>query len=229
MITRLTRFAHLRLVTMAEQGWGALVVVVIGFAEQIRRFLARAPTTQSLSWTAYPSRRGWIGVDLDGTLAKYHGWKGSEHIGDPVPAMLSRVKLWVTEGKEVRIFTARVSHPTKGKVAARAIGDWCEKHGLPRLPVTNIKDFGMIELWDDRVVQIEVNSGKRVDGGDLSLLVWLSALLPARPVPRAAKDATAARRRSKKPRRRRGGSRLIKDNANWPTAAQSNDPSPPQP
>ena len=25
--------------------------------------------------------RGWIGVDLDGTLADYHGWRGAEHIG----------------------------------------------------------------------------------------------------------------------------------------------------
>ena len=107
---------------------------------------------------------GWIGVDLDGTLAEYHSWLGTEHIGDPVPAMLSRVKRWVSEGKEVRIFTARVSHPTKARLATRAIGDWCEKHGLPRLPVTNSKDFGMIELWDDRAVQVEINSGKRVDG-----------------------------------------------------------------
>src|SRR5262245_48902352 len=28
---------------------------------------------------------GWIGVDLDGTLAEYHGWKGIEHIDRPVP------------------------------------------------------------------------------------------------------------------------------------------------
>lgn len=27
--------------------------------------------------------QGWIGVDLDGTLAEYHGWKGAEHIGQP--------------------------------------------------------------------------------------------------------------------------------------------------
>ena len=35
---------------------------------------------------------GWIGVDLDGTLAEYHGWKGSEHIGPPIPLMVERVK-----------------------------------------------------------------------------------------------------------------------------------------
>ena len=48
--------------------------------------------------------RGWIGVDLDGTLAEYHGWKGSEHIGSPLPAMLARVKTWLEQGIEVRVF-----------------------------------------------------------------------------------------------------------------------------
>jgi len=165
VITRLTTFAHLQRAQIAEQSWGALRAVALGLTEQIDRLRSRAPSPRSSSWTSYPSPRGWIGVDLDGTLAEYHAWMGgNQHIGDPVPAMLARVKLWVAEGKEVRIFTARVSHPTMGKVAARAIGDWCEKHGLPRLPVTNTKDFGMIELWDDRAVQVEINSGKRVDG-----------------------------------------------------------------
>lgn len=53
------------------------------------------------------SNKGWIGVDLDGTLAHYDGWKGPEHIGAPIPAMVERVKAWLAEGKEVRISTAR--------------------------------------------------------------------------------------------------------------------------
>ena len=27
--------------------------------------------------------KGWIGVDLDGTLAHYDKWRGVEHVGDP--------------------------------------------------------------------------------------------------------------------------------------------------
>ena len=53
--------------------------------------------------------RGWIGVDLDGTLAYYDGWKGPEAIGEPIPRMVDRVLGWVNEGREVRILTARVS------------------------------------------------------------------------------------------------------------------------
>ena len=38
--------------------------------------------------------KGWIGVDLDGTLAEYHGWQGIEHIGEPIPKMMARVRRW---------------------------------------------------------------------------------------------------------------------------------------
>lgn len=36
---------------------------------------------------------GWIGVDLDGTLAHYDSWRGVDHIGAPVIPMLDRVKV----------------------------------------------------------------------------------------------------------------------------------------
>ena len=40
------------------------------------------------------------------------------------------------------------------------------------LPVTNCKDFGMIELWDDRAVQVVFNTGIRADGKEAKL--WTS-------------------------------------------------------
>jgi len=97
----------------------------------------------------------WIGVDLDGTLAHYDGWRGLEHIGEPVPAMLERVKQWLADGKEVRIFTARASEPE----AIPHIEAWLEKHGLRGLAITMTKDFKMIELWDDRCIQVVPNTG----------------------------------------------------------------------
>lgn len=111
------------------------------------------------------SSSGWFAVDLDGTLAKYEGWRGVEHIGEPVPAMMARVRRWVAEGRDVRIFTARVSAPDRSECirASTAIQDWLERHGLPRLAVTCRKDFAMVELWDDRCVQVEPNTGRRMD------------------------------------------------------------------
>lgn len=107
------------------------------------------------------STGGWIGVDLDGTLAEYHGWVGEDSIGDPVPAMIERVKKWLADGVTVKIFTARVCIPDAQR-QIEVIQDWCEKHIGQRLEVTNIKDFGMFELWDDRCVQVQMNTGKRV-------------------------------------------------------------------
>lgn len=104
--------------------------------------------------------QGWIGVDLDGTLAHYDGWKGVEHIGEPVPNMLKRVKAWLRAGRDVRIFTARVCGLSEG--AREHIESWCIKHLGTVLPVTNQKDYGMIELWDDRCIQVVHNTGERV-------------------------------------------------------------------
>lgn len=110
---------------------------------------------------------GWIGVDLDGTLAHYTGWRGAAHIGAPVPLMLDRVKAWRAAGREVRIFTARVAgDPDREDIReVRAeIEAWLLKHLGESLPVTNQKDYGMVELWDDRCVQVAINTGVRLDG-----------------------------------------------------------------
>jgi hypothetical protein len=111
---------------------------------------------------------GWIGVDLDGTLAMYESWQGPTHIGEPVPAMVERVKRWLAEGREVRIFTARVSHDgsmeriREAGAAMSAIKKWTTEHIGRVLPVTNVKDYAMIELWDDRAVQVTPNTGEPV-------------------------------------------------------------------
>ncbi len=101
-----------------------------------------------------------LGVDLDGTLAYYDDWKGIEHIGEPIPKMLARVKQWLKEGKTVRIITARAEEPK----AIKYIEEWLEKHGIGGLEITNKKSKDVIELWDDRAVQVEPNTGERVDG-----------------------------------------------------------------
>lgn len=111
--------------------------------------------------------KGWIGVDLDGTLAQYGKWIGPEHIGEPVPAMLERVKRWLADGQDVRIFTARVDgHGHSALLAKAFIDQWCLRHVGRVLPVTNVKDFAMIELWDDRCVQVEKNTGRVVSNGE---------------------------------------------------------------
>lgn len=141
--------------------------------------------------------RGWIAVDLDGTLAKYDGWKGVLHIGAPIPAMVERIKRWLDAGIEVRIFTARVSEAPEDGLAdyeragiTTVIQDWTELHVGRRLAVTCRKDFSMLELWDDRAIGVVKNTGEtladravreaaRARGGRV---VTLAQLLEADPI-----------------------------------------------
>jgi hypothetical protein len=104
-----------------------------------------------------------IAVDLDGTLVEYHGWQGDEHIGDVIPKMMNRVKQWVAEGKEVVIFTARVSEGgDDGALAAHHIRNFLSGHGLGALEITAIKQKKFKEFWDDRAVQIVHNTGETI-------------------------------------------------------------------
>jgi len=115
---------------------------------------------------------GWIGVDLDGVLAEWSGipedvWR----VGAPIPRMIERVKAWLADGRDVRIFTARVG--CCGQTSTIAVDDeafaahqrelivaWCQEHLGAVLPVTATKDFQMIELWDDHCVQMVPNTGQ---------------------------------------------------------------------
>jgi len=99
---------------------------------------------------------GWIGVDLDGTLAKYTGYKGATKIGEPVPKMVARIRRWVGHGKKVKIFTARADD----EKSVNAIKKWLKDNELPDLEITNLKDHHMIELWDDKAVSVKKNTGE---------------------------------------------------------------------
>ena len=118
--------------------------------------------------------KGWYGFDLDGTLAKYDGWKGIEHIGEPVKPMVDLMKRMHNEGKVVKIVTARVaprrledgtfgeqftwltrgpsSDPDAKYTATMYIQDWCEESAqLGFLPeIVYQRDRFMIKLYDDR-------------------------------------------------------------------------------
>lgn len=124
-----------------------------------------------------------IALDLDGTLAEYHGWQGEEHIGAPISVMVSRVKEWIASGHEVVIFTARIT-PRDGEDrsgSVKIIQDWLEAAGLPRLEVTNIKLHGFSVFYDDRATQVESNTGALVMEKAFELSSELRRLLVCTP------------------------------------------------
>ncbi len=107
----------------------------------------------------------WIGVDFDGTLAYYEPGTFQPFVfGDPIMPMVERVKRWLAEGYEVRVFTARVAQPgrlVRGLIE-KALKAWCLTHIGQELEITNEKDMDMLEFWDDRAVQVKMNTGEPV-------------------------------------------------------------------
>ena len=100
----------------------------------------------------------WTGVDLDGTLAQWDNTSSIETIGDPVPAMMALVKKMIANGIRVKIFTARAQDPDQLPL----IREWLIKNGLPELEITNVKDYAMQRLYDDRCIQVEPNTGRLI-------------------------------------------------------------------
>lgn len=108
----------------------------------------------------------YILVDFDRTLAHYedHDTHGSV-LGAPVPAMLERVKRWLEDGVEVRIFTARAADTNPARDEdIRNIDLWCRTHLGGSLKITNAKDFGAMAIWDDLACAVEPNTGLWLGG-----------------------------------------------------------------
>jgi hypothetical protein len=98
----------------------------------------------------------WVGFDLDGVLAEYHGWKGIDVFGEPIEPMISFVKRLLDKGINVKVFSARITDPK----ALPFIKAWLKKQDLGDIEVTNTKDMNMILLYDDRCRQVERNTGR---------------------------------------------------------------------
>lgn len=95
----------------------------------------------------------WIAVDFDGTLAE---WFADRHGGAPIPVMIERVRRWIAAGLDVRLFTARANEPHE------PLQTWCMTYIGHVLPITNVKDPDMLEVWDDRAVAVERNTGRQL-------------------------------------------------------------------
>lgn len=147
-----------------EKGWQGIGSICTLFKDEFKDWLKNGDTTIPVERGEVGSYRqdpSWIGVDLDGTLAQHDGDVGGDHIGEPIPLMMTFVKHLLQEGKRVKIFTARASAPEK----IPAVKEWIEKHGLGDLEITNEKDQYMIKLYDDRAAKVIRNTGVVMESG----------------------------------------------------------------
>ena len=115
-----------------------------------------------------------IAVDLDGTLVEWGRIFGKtftdydpSRLGDPIPKMIDRVKVWLEQGHEVVIFTARMhpSHKEEVEIARQAINKWSLETFGKELEITCMKDRAMEQIWDDRAVSVERDTGRVLTEG----------------------------------------------------------------
>lgn len=99
-------------------------------------------------------------VDLDGTIAQYDGWKGLDHIGDPLPGAKEFLER-LGEKYSIMIYTTRcnehfnveAAHLLRGRVEA-----WLLKHGLRYDDIyTGQGKPVAIAYVDDRSVMVKEN------------------------------------------------------------------------
>ena len=87
-------------------------------------------------------RKPRVCLDLDGVLARYEGWKGSDHIGQPLPGALEFATA-LAKVADIVIFTSRCSQdaatetnriidPAKMRIK---IIDWLDRHKFPYVDV----------------------------------------------------------------------------------------------
>lgn len=112
----------------------------------------------------------WIAVDFDGTLATFGcDWQNNPYAtGEPIKPMVDLVKKWLSEGEDVRIFTARMDcfHPKLGRLSVDQVKAplecWCLAYLGVVLPITNVKDYYCKAIYDDRAIQVEHDTGRLI-------------------------------------------------------------------
>jgi len=83
-------------------------------------------------------------VDMDGVLATYHGWRGVEEIGDPLPGAVEFTKK-LAEKFDIVIFTTRcnpeINKPEAAHLLVNRVKDWLDKHGFVYHACTHCRGF----------------------------------------------------------------------------------------
>jgi hypothetical protein len=110
--------------------------------------------------------RKTVCVDLDGVLARYDGWKGEDHIGEPVPGA-AEFTHFLSRFARVVVFTTRVKADladrlpgTTPEQLAERVKAWLDEHGFDYDEVYQGQGKPIAAAYiDDRAVRLPTNPG----------------------------------------------------------------------
>ena len=92
-------------------------------------------------------RRPSACIDFDGVLAEYHGWRGADYWGKPMPGVKLFLQRLVRANVSIIVYTTRTDK--------KAITAWFKKYKLPRPDaITHVKIPATIYI-DDRAIQFD--------------------------------------------------------------------------
>lgn len=85
-----------------------------------------------------------VAVDFDGVLADYRGWKGSDHLDEPLPGAIAFLWRLKRAKYQIVVFSVRAADRHD------AIEQWLRQHGAPPVKeITNVKPPALVYI-DDR-------------------------------------------------------------------------------
>lgn len=114
-------------------------------------------------WSRFVGSK-YVAFDLDGTLAVHKSGDSTDHVGEPIPAMVELARQYLRAGVHVRVITARCApvYSDAGEQAAM-VSAWLAKHVTYDMPydirVQGYKCGRMEKLYDDRAIGVVRNEG----------------------------------------------------------------------
>tara|TARA_Y100000310_G_C20473314_1_gene711161 strand:+ start:393 stop:773 length:381 start_codon:yes stop_codon:yes gene_type:complete len=102
-------------------------------------------------------KRDWksekiVSIDFDGVISSYDGWKGPNHLGEPINGAKEFIERIIKAGFTPVIWTTR----DKNKIE-----NWLKENEFPNIEITNNKYPSSVYI-DDRCVQFKGNFKKLV-------------------------------------------------------------------
>ena len=110
------------------------------------------------------SGKAWWGFDVDKTAFVDEGGTRGGVIGEPIMPIIRRIKHFLRTGRKVNIVTARV-HPSEPDreeqvlTVSRALDAVLGPEMASKIGIRSDKDRHMIDLYDDRAMQVIPNKG----------------------------------------------------------------------